>query len=101
MTTLEDIQGRARVRTAYLPQEFREAYENAESLEEQGEIRELLRSIDDGRFYEMLDAAHRVLARSDGKRRSEFVENYSDHLILWIKAFGEVEDLNTFERIEV
>lgn len=95
------LRQRGHARTNYEPHEIAQAYREAEDLEEEGEVRELLKSIDGGRFYEFLDSAHNVLARSDLKRRREFVDNYSDHLIRWIKAFGEVEDLSTFPDIEV
>jgi hypothetical protein len=89
------------IRTNFDPQEFIDAYEQADSDERRGEIRLLLRRLDSGRFHEFLDEAHKVLSKSDLERRRSFKEQYSDHLLLWIKAFGTVEDLNTFPEIEV
>lgn len=98
---MAELARRPAIRTEYEPEELIEAYRNADDDHGRGEVRELLRSLDDGRFYEMLDATHNVLARSDLTRRDEFVENYSDHLIRWVKAFGEIEDLNTFPEIDI
>lgn len=98
---MHELGERSRIRTNYEPEEFINAYENAESLEERDQILEVFRSIDDGRFAKMLNECHNVLAHSDLDRREAFVENHSDHLIKWIKAFGTVENLNTFPRIEV
>lgn len=99
-----DITERTAIRTNFEPEEFVEAIDEAREagdVDREAEIRELFRRLDSGRFYEFLDAAHNVLARSDGARRETFVENYSDHLIRWLKAFGAVEDLSRFERIDV
>lgn len=98
---VQEMRRRGNARTNYDPEEFIEAFESAESLKERDELREVLGRIDGGRFYEFLDSAHNVLAHSDLKRRDAFVENYSDHLILWIKAFGAAEDLTTFPNVEV
>lgn len=98
---MHELQKRGHSRTNFTPEEIADAYRNAENAHERGEVRELLRSIDDGRFYEMLDASHNVLARSDLKRREHFVENHNEHLIKWIQVFGLVEDLNRFQDINV
>jgi hypothetical protein len=92
----------SRVRTAYDPQDFLDAAEEArraEGWERFGELRERLRYIDGGRFHEMLGATHTVLAHSDSERREAFAENYSDHLLTWVRAYGLVEDLNSFDRL--
>lgn len=96
---LSDVQSRSRVRTAHDPETFIRLYEAAPDAHKQGEVREVFRELDQGRFYDFLDEAHNVLAKSDLDRRHHFEANHSDHLILWIKAFGTVEDLNTFPRI--
>lgn len=95
MTTLEDLRGRTRTRDNYEPAEFIEAYTNADA-HGKAEVRELFRSIEDGRFAEMLDAAHNVLARSDLTRREHWKENAGTWITQWVVAFGYVEDLNTF-----
>ena len=96
MTTLEDLRRRPHARDQYEPAEFIEAYCHADSESERSEIREIFRQIDGGRFYEMLDEAHNVLARSDLKRREHWKENVGVWMTQWVIAFGYVEDLNTF-----
>lgn len=100
---MTDITERTPIRTNFEPDEFIQAIADARldnDVEREGEIRETFRSLDSGRFYDFLDEAHNVLSRSDGKRTDAFGENYSDHLIRWIEAFGAVEDLSRFPRLE-
>lgn len=96
MTTFEDLQSRSKVRTAFEPEEFIEAYTNANNRQERKIVRGVFRSLDQGRFYDFLEQAHKVVAHSDLDRRESFEENYSDHLIEWIRAYGYVEDLAKF-----
>lgn len=96
-----DITERPAIRTKYAPREFIAAMQSADSPEREAAIREQFRKLDSGRFYDFLDEAHNVLAKSDLDRREHFTAQYSEHLILWIKAFGHVEHLSTFPRIDV
>lgn len=96
---MTDITNRGHTRTNYEPEEFVDAIDAANldgNMDRVAEIRETFRNLDGGRFYDMLDEAHNVLAKSDLERRETFVENYSPHLIRWIRAFGAVEDLDRF-----
>jgi len=93
---MTDITKRGHARTNYEPYEFVEAMSKAETLEREAEIRRTFRNLDDGRFYDFLDEAHNVLAKSHLTRRDHFTDHYSPRLIEWIRAFGHVEELNTF-----
>lgn len=94
-----DILDRRPIRTAYGPEEWIEAFENAESEERRGKLRLHFRRLDSGRFYEMLDSTHEVLAHSDTYRMSHFKDYYSDRLIKWVIAFGYAENLSKFPKL--
>lgn len=78
---------------------FVEAYNQAESNEERGEIRGKLKKIDSGRWYGVLDEAHEHLAHTDFDARDHVSDLYSHNFLVWIGVFGLVEDLNTFEDV--
>jgi len=95
----DDLTGRQKTRDNYEPDGFIEAYRTADTLEERDNIRELLKSIDDGRFYEFLDEAHNLLAQSDRKRQDHWADHVGEWLTQWVRAFGVVEDLNDCPRL--
>jgi hypothetical protein len=97
--TADDIRAGSNVRDNYDPEAVRAAYRGADREDMERLRIHFRRSVDDGRFWEMLDAVHKVLGRSDLQRREHFEENYSDHLLQWVATYGLVEDLNTFPRL--
>jgi hypothetical protein len=87
------------VRDNYDPEAVREAYRNATQDDRERLRIHFRRSVDDGRFWEMLDATHKLLGRSDLKRREHFEESHSEYLLEWVATYGLLEDLNTFPRV--
>lgn len=83
--------------TNFSPEEFREAYNEADTQQERAEVRETLRRIDDGRFYDSLEALHKQVAHYDTKRFDEFC-SHNEWLIEWVSVYGLCEDLSTFPR---
>lgn len=78
---------------------FVEAYNQAESNEERGEIRDKLKKIDSGRWYDTLNEVYNHFARADLDGREQLVGFHSEALLRWIGVFGLVENLNTFEDV--
>jgi len=95
MTDVKDILGRPGLRDKHDPVEFRRVYDGAD-FEDQERLRTYLRNVESGRFHAFLDAAHNLLARSDGTRRRAFEEHQSNHIFEWVKTFGAVEGLHRF-----
>lgn len=81
----------------YTAAEFREAFESADSMKGREKVRAAFRKLDGGRFYDMLDETHNVIAHLDLEGRRDFKENASPWLLGWVSTFGLVEDLNQFE----
>lgn len=101
MTTMlvSQVRSGSNIRDNYDPEDVRTAYRSADTDGRERLRVHFRRSVDDGRFWEMLDAVHKVLGRSDLQRREHFEENYSDHLLQWVATYGLVEGLNTFPRL--
>lgn len=94
--TVSDVVEGLNVRDNYRPNIIREVYRQAD-LQDQGRLRAHFREeVEDGRFWEFLDEAHNLLAKSDSARRSHFKAHTSAWLREWIATFGMLEDLNTF-----
>lgn len=96
MTELLPHPNRLRDHTA---SDFVDAYNNAETHDEQVEIRKKLKQLDGGRWYDVLDEAHKHFAAADLDGRRYLVGMYSDSFLQWIGVLGLVEDLNTFEDV--
>lgn len=96
MTTEQDLSKSNRLRN-HDPQDFISAWNNAESEEERSAVRQRLKLIDSGRWYDVLDDAHKHFAHADLGARRHLEGMYGQTFRSWIGVFGLVEDLNTFE----
>lgn len=75
------------------PQDFIDLYhETQDSVT----IRGKLKAIDSGRWYDILDAAHRHFSHSDVRATNNLDELYGAEFKQWIGVYGLAEDLNTF-----
>jgi hypothetical protein len=83
----------------YSHHDFIKAYNVAESNEERSQVREKLKRIDSGRWYDVLDEAHDHYARADLEGREHLQGLHSEAFLRWIGVFGLVEDLNTFSDV--
>lgn len=81
------------------PEAFEEAWRDAESHEEQADVREALKRMDGGRWYDVLDNAHLHLAHTDSNSRAATEAVHGDDFLAWVGIFGLVEDLNTFSDV--
>lgn len=79
--------------------DFVEAYNSAESHEERAAVREKLKKIDSGRWYDLLDEAHKHFGHTDHDARKHVSELHSHRFLVWVGVLGLVEDLNTFEDV--
>lgn len=78
------------------PEPFISAYRNADSEEVRGALRQKLKRIDSGRWYDLLEDAHIHLAHADLDARDHLDGLYTESFRQWVAAYGMVEDLNTF-----
>lgn len=78
-------------------EEFAEAWEEAESREEEIEIREAFEFIEDGRFAEMVDASYEFFLRLDPDERRKWAEE-NEELIEWVGVRGKIHHQNTLEK---
>lgn len=95
---VEAITERRQPRDAYDPDVFRVAYRQA-STEDRERLRRHLRQIDSGRFHDYLDEAHRLISRSDRRRRAHAKEHFSEWTLRWVATWGLVEDLDTIPNV--
>lgn len=79
------------------PEEWRQAYRNAESLEEAEEVRQAFKRLDSGRWWHMLEETHRVFGHSDMTGREAFAEN-NPRMVEWASVWGLVENMARFHR---
>ena len=63
-----------------------------ERPEELGDLREALKRIDDGRWYDALDELHNVFGHYDLKGRRRFSEAHPE-MMKWITVWGMCEDM--------
>lgn len=95
---LQTVLNGRNIRDSYDAETVRQVYR---SLDYEGREKlrvHLRRSVEDGRFWDFLDSTHRLMARSDLKRREHFADSTSEWLLAWVATYGVVEDLNTFPR---
>jgi hypothetical protein len=78
---------------------FATAYNQATSSRERADIRSEMRSIDSGRWYDVVSAAHTHLAHTDQESRRHVATMYGHQFLVWIGVYGLVEDLNTFDAV--
>lgn len=79
------------------PKDFITAYHQANNLDEFAKIRSKLKSIDSGRWYKILEAAHTHLIHSDIQAISNLKVIYKQDFKTWIGVYWLVEDLHTVE----
>lgn len=77
------------------PQDFIDLYHDTQNS---AAIRGKLKDIDSGRWYDILDAAHRHLSHSDIRAVDSLDELYGSEFKTWIGVYGLAEDLNTFAK---
>ena len=79
------------------PEQFAEAWENAEGREESVQIRASLKFIESGRFLPMLENTYEFFIRLDPDEMTEWAERNPD-MIKWIGVYAKVNHCNTFEK---
>jgi hypothetical protein len=90
---VEAITERRQPRDFYDPDVFRIAYVQADT-EGRERLRRHLRLIDSGRFDDFLDEAHRLISRSDRRRRKHAKRSFSRWTLRWVATWAIVEDLD-------
>ena len=97
--TIETIIDGSNIRDSYNPADVRRVYRRSD-MGDKTKLRLHFRgSVDSGRFWEFLKAAHDVLVHSDLERRSHAAAHMSQWTLSWIATYGLVEELNTFPRV--
>jgi len=90
---VEAITARRQPRDWYDPDVYRIAYVQADT-DDRERLRRHLRQIDSGRFYDFLDEAHRLISRSDRRRRDHAARAFSVWTLRWVATWAIVEDLD-------
>lgn len=75
------------------PEEFRDLVDEYEHIPEgKAEARKALKFVESGRFYPMLQAAHKFFRHLDPDEQRDFARR-NPGLIEWVNLYGYLEDL--------
>lgn len=93
----EDVLAGSGLAREWDPEDWRQAYRNAEDLREAEEVREAFRDLDSGRFWEMLEAVHTQVGHSDLEGRRSFADDHPE-MLEWAAVWGLIENMARFHR---
>lgn len=75
---------------------FIDRYLSADTHDERVAVRNDLKMLEGGRFYEMLEAAHKMFCYDMNRPDREAFAEANRNLARWMGVYALVEDLNTF-----
>jgi len=97
--TSSDILRGPNVRDEYNPSDVRMLYRTSGHEVQDRLRRHFRKEVEDGRFWEFLEATHKLLGHSDLTRRDHAEAHMSQWLLEWAATYGLLEDLSTFPRL--
>lgn len=80
----------------YSPEYFQKLIDQAETEEDERELRATLHHVEDGRFYDMLDAVHRMVFALDPDEREDFFDS-NPRMKTWINIYAEIDGQKKFD----
>jgi hypothetical protein len=95
---VEAITERRQPRDFYDPEVYRTAYVQADT-EGRERLRRHLGRIDSGRFNDFLDETHRLISRSDRRRRRHAAETFSEWTLSWVATWALIQDLDPLPNV--
>lgn len=93
---LRDIRLRGHSYRLHSPDEFHQLMDEADGPEEMGEIRTEFKTIEDGRFNDMLGECHDFFWRLDQDEKEEFASKNTG-MVRWVNVWGRLHTKAQFD----
>jgi len=93
----EDVINGSRLARDWEPEDWRQAYRNAGSVEEANDVAQAFKLLDSGRWWDMCQEVHKVFGCSDKSGREAFAEAHPQ-MVEWASVWGLCEHMARFPR---